>query len=181
MPVENKFAVDPDRPKPPKAKGTGAAWLVRDANALSAHDATMKFLAVMFCPAGPSPKAVSLGFEKLYFHYCLHLLAGHPRRLPIYNSSPAGLQTKYRIYLFFVAILELTVYIKSMTHTEIIDAWPSTRKDLYGIFAADLGIDRGQARGFRHRNKIPPAYWTRVVAKAKARKIRGVTWEVLAA
>jgi hypothetical protein len=68
-----------------------------------------------------------------------------------------------------------------MTHAEIIDAWPSDRKDAYGKFAGDMGITRTKATAWRHRGSIPQPYWLKVVAKAKARRIKGVTLEALAA
>lgn len=61
-----------------------------------------------------------------------------------------------------------------MTHSEIIDKWPSI-----GAFAADLDVPYGTAKAMRRRQSIPPAYWPTVVAKARARRIKGISLEVL--
>lgn len=61
-----------------------------------------------------------------------------------------------------------------MTHSDIIDQWPSI-----GAFAADLDVPYGTAKAMRRRQSIPPAYWKVVVAKARARRIKGVTLEAL--
>lgn len=62
-----------------------------------------------------------------------------------------------------------------MTHTEIINLWPSLTE-----FAEDHGIAYGTAKAMRRRSSIPATYWTDTVTKAKARGLKGVTLEVLA-
>lgn len=61
-----------------------------------------------------------------------------------------------------------------MTHAQIINLWPSL-----SAFAADLAVEYGTAKAMRRRSSIPPAYWARLVEKAKARRIRGVSHEAL--
>jgi hypothetical protein len=62
-----------------------------------------------------------------------------------------------------------------MTHSEIIDLWPSLSD-----FAADLSVKYGTAKAMRQRCSIPSVYWVMVVQKARARRIKGVTHEALA-
>lgn len=59
---------------------------------------------------------------------------------------------------------------------EIIDRWPSLRD-----FANDLDIPYTTAGSMKSRDAINPVYWPRIVASAKARGIRGVTYERLVA
>lgn len=54
--------------------------------------------------------------------------------------------------------------------------WPDFR-----TFAEDIGVKAGTAQQWRVRDRIPGEYWHHIVAKAKARAIRGVTFEVLEA
>ena len=61
-----------------------------------------------------------------------------------------------------------------MSHSQIIEKWPSL-----SVFAADLSVSYGTAKAMRRRGSIPPAYWPTVVAKAKARRIIGVTLQSL--
>lgn len=62
-----------------------------------------------------------------------------------------------------------------MSHTDLINLWPSLSD-----FASDLSVKYGTAKAMRRRSSIPPGYWAAMVAKAKARKIKGVTEEALA-
>jgi hypothetical protein len=62
-----------------------------------------------------------------------------------------------------------------MSHTEIIDKWPSLSD-----FAADLAIPYGTAKAMRRRGSIPASYWAAVVKRAGQRSIDGVTLEALA-
>lgn len=62
-----------------------------------------------------------------------------------------------------------------MTHTEIINLWPSL-----GSFAADLGVEYGTAKAMRRRGSIPASYWAVVVSKAALRGLQGVTLQALA-
>lgn len=62
-----------------------------------------------------------------------------------------------------------------MSHTDLINLWPSI-----SAFAADLSVQYGTAKAMRRRNSIPPVHWPTIVEKAKARRIKGVTLEVLA-
>lgn len=65
--------------------------------------------------------------------------------------------------------------LQGMTHTQIISLWPNL-----SAFAADLGIAYGTAKAMRRRGSIPAPYWSTVVTKAKARRLKGVTLDVLA-
>lgn len=67
------------------------------------------------------------------------------------------------------------MYPIGMSHTEIINRWPSL-----SAFASDLGIAYGTAKAMRRRGSIPPTYWPTMVAKAKTRKLSGITLEALA-
>lgn len=61
-----------------------------------------------------------------------------------------------------------------MSHTDLINLWP-TLSD----FAADLSLKYGTAKAMRRRSSIPSGYWDAMIAKAKMRKIKGVTYEAL--
>jgi len=67
------------------------------------------------------------------------------------------------------------MYLVRMSHTQIIDLWPSLSD-----FAADLRVPYGTAKAMRRRGSIPASYWAAVVARAQDRKLR-VTLEALAA
>ncbi|WP_439273569.1 hypothetical protein [Pseudochrobactrum sp. HB0163] len=62
-----------------------------------------------------------------------------------------------------------------MTHSEIIDLWPSLAE-----FARDLCIPYGTAKAMRRRDSIPAQYWNAVVAYADHRAISNVDLQVLA-
>lgn len=62
-----------------------------------------------------------------------------------------------------------------MTHTDIIDLWPSI-----GHFAADIGVGYEAAKAMRRRGSIPSGYWVRVVSAAASREIPGISYERLA-
>lgn len=63
----------------------------------------------------------------------------------------------------------------AMTHTEIINLWPSLSD-----FADDLGIQYGTAKAMRRRGVIPSEYWLTATVAADGRSISGVTLEALA-
>lgn len=49
-----------------------------------------------------------------------------------------------------------------MQHEQIIALWPKN-----DALAAALGVSVGHAQVIRHRGRIPPRYWSNVVAAAK--------------
>lgn len=57
---------------------------------------------------------------------------------------------------------------------DVIDQWPSLKE-----FADDIGVEYGTAKAARRRNSIPDEWRPRVIEKARARGIRGVTFESL--
>jgi hypothetical protein len=64
-----------------------------------------------------------------------------------------------------------------MTVQEIIEKWPSASE-----MARDLGLRRpSHGTVIKMRGSIPVQYWTRLVAAAERRGIKGVTLEALAA
>lgn len=67
------------------------------------------------------------------------------------------------------------MYPFRMTHSEIINQWPSLSD-----FADDLGIAYGTAKAMRRRNRIPPEYWCRLVTRADERSLQHVTLDALA-
>jgi len=48
-------------------------------------------------------------------------------------------------------------------------------------FSRDCGVEWMTAYQWRRRRHVPPEYWSQIVASAKARKIKGVSIECLAA
>ncbi len=58
---------------------------------------------------------------------------------------------------------------------DVIDRWPELKD-----FASDLGVKYVNAQVMRHRNSIPSDYWESVVQAAHARKIPGISYEILA-
>lgn len=62
-----------------------------------------------------------------------------------------------------------------MTYAQIISKW-ETCSDL----ASDLGVSAGLVRAWRHRDKIPSAYWLDVARAAEGRGFKGVTLDALA-
>jgi hypothetical protein len=60
------------------------------------------------------------------------------------------------------------------SHRDIIGAWPSLCD-----FARDIGVSEGAVKLMRHRQSIAWYYWREVAKKAKRRKIKGVTPDVL--
>lgn len=62
-----------------------------------------------------------------------------------------------------------------MSHIHIIEKWPTLSE-----FAADLGVPYGTAKAMKRRGSIPAERWVDVVEKAKARRIKNITLEVLA-
>lgn len=61
------------------------------------------------------------------------------------------------------------------TFSDIIMRWPSLRE-----FADDLGVPYVTAQVMKHRDSIAAEHWSAVVAGARARKIKGVSFELLA-
>lgn len=62
-----------------------------------------------------------------------------------------------------------------MTHSDIIDQWPSLAE-----FARDLSVPYGTAKAMRRRGSIPAQHWSATVAAASKRSIKGVGLEQLA-
>ena len=52
-----------------------------------------------------------------------------------------------------------------LNHSDIIKLWPTLAD-----FAADMGVKRNTARGWKRRNSIPDKYWTDLVEKARERR-----------
>lgn len=64
---------------------------------------------------------------------------------------------------------------KITTFKQVIDAWPSVAE-----FAEDIGANANTAKLMRFRDSISADYWVDVVKGAKARRIKGITLELLA-
>lgn len=47
-------------------------------------------------------------------------------------------------------------------------------------FAAAIGANANTARSWLHRDSVPPEWWVAVVKAARAKRIRGITFEVMA-
>ena len=62
----------------------------------------------------------------------------------------------------------------ALTHREMLDLWPSRE-----ALAAELGMDGGNVRLWRHADRIPLRHWERLVAAAERWGIKGVTLEAL--
>lgn len=62
-----------------------------------------------------------------------------------------------------------------MTHSQIIDLWPSLTE-----FAGDISVQYGTAKAMRRRSRVPDEYWLVLVRRAEARGLQGVTLEALA-
>ena len=62
--------------------------------------------------------------------------------------------------------------------SDVIDQWPAPSLQ---SFAEDVGIRYGTAQIMRHRDRINSRYWRRIVKAAQARKIEGVSLELMAA
>lgn len=62
------------------------------------------------------------------------------------------------------------------THRDIIKAWP---RPSLANFAADVGVTLNTAEMMSRRKSIHSRHWPRVVQKAHAREIAGITFEVL--
>ena len=60
---------------------------------------------------------------------------------------------------------------------DIIDAWPEPSA---ATLSADLGVRPGLVRQWRHRDVIPSNHWARLVERAAARGIEGVSFDLLA-
>ena len=61
------------------------------------------------------------------------------------------------------------------TFSDIIEAFGGG-----GAFADAIGITPAHAYVLKHRNTIPARFWTRTVAAAQARRIKGVSVEMMA-
>lgn len=68
------------------------------------------------------------------------------------------------------------------TFREIIDTWPfdPAKQTRLQAFAADLGVRYGAAVLMRHRGRVAPVYWPRLVKKRTARGMTDVSNDVLA-
>lgn len=53
----------------------------------------------------------------------------------------------------------------NLNHSDIIKLWPTLAD-----FAADMGVKRNTARGWKRRNSIPDKYWTDLVERARERR-----------
>jgi hypothetical protein len=62
------------------------------------------------------------------------------------------------------------------TAAAIMGAWPTDAE-----FARDIGVKPNHGQVMKLRGSIPPTYWPAVVAAARARGIKGITIEKLAA
>ena len=60
----------------------------------------------------------------------------------------------------------------------LIALWPAPSM---ATFARDCDVEWMTAHQWRRRRHVPPEYWVQIVASAKARKIKGVSIERLAA
>jgi hypothetical protein len=58
------------------------------------------------------------------------------------------------------------VAVMNLNHTDIIKLWPNLDE-----FAADLGVKKRTALGWRSRNSIPWKYWPSLLAKAQVRRV----------
>jgi hypothetical protein len=58
--------------------------------------------------------------------------------------------------------------------SDIIRAWPGLAE-----FKRDMGVPTSTAQSWRDRDSIPNPHWKRLVDKAQARGIKGVTYSVL--
>lgn len=63
-----------------------------------------------------------------------------------------------------------------MTHTELIDCWPSLSD-----FAGDLGVAYGTAKAMRRRGSVPSEHWVAMVDAARSRALVEVSLDSLAA
>lgn len=62
-----------------------------------------------------------------------------------------------------------------LTFADLINEWPNAV-----ALAEDLGVKEVTARAWKTRGAIPAEYWTDIVVAAEARKIEGITLELLA-
>jgi hypothetical protein len=61
---------------------------------------------------------------------------------------------------------------------DLIALWPAPSM---ATFARDCDVEWMTAHQWRRRKHVPPEYWSRIVANAKARRIKGVSLQALAA
>lgn len=59
--------------------------------------------------------------------------------------------------------------------SELIARWPNVSK-----FAEDIKAPYQTAAAMKRRDSIDPNYWPKLIETARARGIKGVTWERLA-
>jgi hypothetical protein len=64
--------------------------------------------------------------------------------------------------------------MRIMTHTAIIDLWPSI-----DALSAEVGEKRDTVRKWKERGRIPLRAWPKLTEAAKQRKLRNVTLETL--
>lgn len=55
--------------------------------------------------------------------------------------------------------------LMQLNHSDIINFWPTLAD-----FAADMGVKRHTARGWKRRNSIPAEYWPELIEKARERR-----------
>ena len=64
---------------------------------------------------------------------------------------------------------------KIMSFRQLVDLWPSVAE-----FAKDLRCRENTAHVMRFRDSIHSRWWAQIVEGAKRRRIKGITFEVLA-
>lgn len=78
-----------------------------------------------------------------------------------------------------IAFARYSLYRQRMilyrSFSDIIRAWPNAEE-----FGRDIGVIGVTARQMRNRNSLAPEHWEKTVSAAAARKIAGVTLELLA-
>ena len=61
------------------------------------------------------------------------------------------------------------------TVSDIIGKWPTQK-----LFATDIDVPETTASSWKQRHSIPAKYHAAIVVSAKARKLKGITYEALA-
>lgn len=83
------------------------------------------------------------------------------------NRPEALTKARYKVYRHPT--------MSNTTFRGLIAKWPSLAH-----FAADLDITENAAKQMRTRDSIAPEHWPKMAEAAKARRIRGVTLDLLA-
>lgn len=69
---------------------------------------------------------------------------------------------------------------KITTIADIIDTWPhKAGQSALQAFAADLGIPYNTAAVMKHRNRINPTHWDRLLRKRRARGLKDLDHRAL--